>query len=165
MSDTGACSPLPHAAERVRRFLEVHGLAGAIVHFEESTKTAQAAADVMGCDLGQIAKSLVFVAAGQPVLAIVAGDRRGDSGAIARAAGADDARLADPATVTEATGYAVGAVSPFDLPADLPVLVDESLARFETVFPAAGTDASMIGLTLSQLLSITGGRLSAIGRQ
>lgn len=163
-AETAGVQATPQA-ERVRRFLEDHGLAKAIVHCEESTKTAQAAADAMGCDLGQIAKSLVFVADETPVLAIIAGDRRGDAAAIARAAGAAQARLAEAATVAEITGYAVGAVSPFDLPPELTVLVDESLARYAVVFPAAGTDSSMVGLTLEQLVRITGGRTCPIGSE
>ena len=153
------------SAARVRRFLEARGLADAIVHFEQSTKTAQMAADAMGCDLGQIAKSLVFVTDRGPVVALVAGDRRGDAEAIAREAGAGGARFADADAVRAATGYAIGAVSPFDLPADLLVLVDESLARFEVVYPAAGTPSSMVRMTFSQLLDTTGGRLAPVGSQ
>jgi Cys-tRNA(Pro) deacylase len=150
------------SARRVTAFLAAHGLADAIVHFERSTKTAQLAADAMGCELGQIAKSLVFVADGEPVLVLVAGDRRGDAVAIATAMGATRARLADAASVEAATGYAVGGVSPFDLPADLPVLIDRSLARYDTVYPAAGTPASMVGLTPGQLIEVTGGRLADV---
>ncbi len=69
--------------ERVRSFLEQNGLLDRLVEFEQSTKTAQMAADAMGCDLGQIVKSLVFVVDDRPVLALVAGDRRGDGDAIA----------------------------------------------------------------------------------
>lgn len=152
------------SAARVRAFLERHGLAEGIVHFEESTKTAQMAADAMGCELGQIVKSLVFVVDERPVVVLVAGDRRGDAAAIARELGGVDARFADAETVRQATGYAIGGVSPFDLPPDLPVLVDESLARFETVYPAGGTPSSMVRMTFGQLLDVTGGRLAQVAR-
>lgn len=152
------------SAARVRRFLEEHGLAGGIVEFEQSTKTAQLAADAMGCELGQIAKSLVFVAGGQPVLALVAGDRRGDAEAIAREVGAEEAHFADAETVRAATGYAIGGVSPFALPPELIVLIDSSLERFATVFPAAGTPSSMVRMTFRQLVEITSGRVSSISR-
>ncbi|MBW6468232.1 MAG: YbaK/EbsC family protein, partial [Coriobacteriia bacterium] len=82
------------SADRVRAYLAEHGLADEIVTFEQSTKTAQMAADAMGCELGQIVKSLVFIAGGTPVLALVAGDRRGDTQAIAELSGAADARFA-----------------------------------------------------------------------
>lgn len=151
------------SADRVRAFLEAHGLADGLVVFEQSTKTAQMAADAMGCELGQIVKSLVFVLDGsRPVLALVAGDRRGDAEAIAREMGAERAELADAETVRAATGYAIGGVCPFDLPADLPVLVDESLLRFEVVYPAGGTPDSMVRMSRDRLIELTGGRVSAI---
>ena len=158
-------TPKAGSAERVRAFLATHGLAEGIVHFEQSTKTAQMAADAMGCELGQIVKSLVFLVGDRAVVALVAGDRRGDVQAIAREAGGSDARFADADAVRAATGYAIGGVSPFDLPADLPVLVDDSLGRFEILFPAAGTPSSMVRVTFAQLIEVTGGRLARIGRE
>lgn len=152
------------SAARVREFLEAHGLADEIVTFEHSTKTAQMAADAMGCDLGQIVKSLVFVAGGTPLIALVAGDRRGDGAAIAGLLGADKASFADADTVRGATGYAIGGVSPFDLPGGLIVLADDSLERFETVYPAAGTPSSMVRIPLDRLLQITGARVARISQ-
>lgn len=151
------------SAARVRAALESLGLADDIVHFERSTKTALEAAEAAGCDLGQIVKSLVFVVDGRPVVALVAGDRRGDAGAIATAVGGADACLADAATVRSATGYAIGGVSPFDLPPGLPVLFDRSLLRFEDVYPAAGTPTSMVRISRASLLEITGARVAPIG--
>lgn len=150
------------SAERVRTYLESHDLADGIVTFEQSTKTAQMAADAMGCELGQIVKSLVFVVEGAPVLALVAGDRRGDTKAIAALLGGKKAAFADADTVRDATGYAIGGVSPFDLPAGLAVLVDDSLERFDTVYPAAGTPSSMVRMTRDQLLQVTAGRVARI---
>ncbi len=151
------------SADRVRAFLEAHGLADGLVVFEQSTKTAQMAADAMGCELGQIVKSLVFVIDGvRPVVALVAGDRRGDAEAIAREMGAARAELADAETVRAATGYAIGGVCPFDLPEDLPVLVDESLLRYEVVYPAGGTPDSMVRMSRERLVELTGGRVCAI---
>ncbi len=152
------------SAGRVLAFLESHGLSEGLVHFEQSTKTAQMAADAMGCELGQIVKSLVFVADGRPLLALVAGDRRGDGAAIATLMEAETAAFADAETVRSATGYAIGGVSPFALPEDLPIFIDESLARFETVYPAGGTPSSMVRMTLPQLLEVTGGQLCGIAR-
>jgi len=166
MTDTRAGSESTPAASlaRVTAFLARHGLAHEIVMFGQSTKTAQLAADAIGCELGQIAKSLVFVADGRPVVALVAGDRRGDGAAIARESGASKAKMADAETVREATGYEVGGVSPFDLPADLPVLVDDSLLRYQVVYPAAGTSSSIVRLSLDQLLALSGGRVARISQ-
>ncbi|MDO8880352.1 MAG: YbaK/EbsC family protein [Coriobacteriia bacterium] len=152
------------SAARVRAVLSAHGLEDDVVYFEQSTRTAQMAADAMGCELGQIVKSLVFVVDDRPILALVAGDRRGDARAIAREAGGAGARLADAETVRAATGYAIGGVSPFDLPDDLPVLVDDSLTRYGVVYPAAGTPASMVRMTFERLLEITRGRLAPVGQ-
>jgi Cys-tRNA(Pro) deacylase len=149
--------------ERVRSFLEERGLAGGLHEFEQSTKTAAMAAEAMGCELGQIVKSLVVVVDGEaPALALVAGDRRGDLEAIAAEVGGAVAKLADAETVRAVTGYAIGGVSPFDLPGSLTVLVDDSLGRFAVVYPAAGTPSSMVRLDLSMLLELCGGRVARI---
>ncbi|MEN6429917.1 MAG: YbaK/EbsC family protein [Coriobacteriales bacterium] len=150
------------SAERVRAFLEQHGLADALVCFEQSTKTAQLAAEAMGCELGQIVKSLVFVVNGKPVVALVAGDRRGDPAAIASLMGGRTAAFADAETVRQATGYAIGGVSPFGLPEGLPVYVDDSLGRFDVVYPAGGTPSSMVRLSFDRLLEVTGGIVARI---
>lgn len=152
------------SAERVRAYLASHGLADGLVHFEQSTKTAQMAADAMGCELGQIVKSLVFVVDGRAVLALVAGDRRGDTEALAALMGGTGAAFADAETVRAATGYAIGGVSPFDLPAGLAVYVDDSLTRFDVVYPAGGTPSSMVRMTFEQLMAASGGRLATVAR-
>ena len=150
--------------ERVRSYLEAHGLAEGLFEFEQSTKTAQQAADAMGCQLGQIVKSLVFVVGDKPVVALVAGDRRGDTDAIAALLGGGKAHFADAETVRRATGYAIGGVSPFDLPPDLPLFADSSLGRFETVYPAAGTPSSMVRMRLAELLELSGAHVADISQ-
>ena len=150
--------------QRVRQYLEARGLADGVFEFEQSTKTAQQAADAMGCELGQIVKSLVFVVDGTPVMALVAGDRRGDSAAIAQLLGGKKARFADAETVRSSTGYAIGGVSPFDLPASLTVLADSSLERFDAVFPSAGTPTSMVRLDRTVLLELSGARIEGISQ-
>lgn len=151
------------SAERVRSFLEDRGLADGVIEFEQSTKTAAMAAEAAGCELGQIVKSLVVVTdGGRTVLALVAGDRRGDLEAIAKHVGASRAKMADADTVRAATGYAIGGVSPFDLPDELTVLIDESLERYRTVYPAAGTPSSMVRLALADLLEVCAGTVARI---
>jgi prolyl-tRNA editing enzyme YbaK/EbsC (Cys-tRNA(Pro) deacylase) len=161
---TGSPPKRVRSADRVRTYLAEHGLADEIVTYEKSTKTAQMAADAMGCELGQIVKSLVFVAGDTPLVALVAGDRRGDATAIAELAGATSAHFADADTVRAATGFAIGGVCPFDLPPGLLVLADDSLARFDVVFPAAGTPSSMVRITLSHLLELTSARVARISQ-
>lgn len=149
--------------ERVRAFLEQHGLDQGLHEFEQSTKTAAMAAEAMGCELGQIVKSLVVVVDGSiPVLALVAGDCRGDLDAISAEVGGGAARMANADEVRAATGYAIGGVSPFDLPESLEVLIDDSLVRFATVFPAAGTPSSMVRMDFAQLVTVSRGRVARI---
>lgn len=151
--------------ERVRAFLEERGLADGILSFEDrSTKTCELAAEAVGCEVGQIVKSLVFVADARPVLALVAGDRRGDTEAIGRLLGASKVRFADADTVRAATGYAIGGVSPYDLPEDLIVLIDDSLGRFATLYTAAGTPASMVSIDRGVLFGLAGGRVARVSR-
>ncbi|MHB9002863.1 MAG: YbaK/EbsC family protein [Coriobacteriia bacterium] len=152
------------SARRVRSFLEARGLAEGHVHFDCSTETAAMAAEVLGCDLGQIVKSLVFVVDGTAVLALVAGDRRGNLPAIAAAADGSHASFADADMVIAATGYAVGGVSPFDLPENLAVLVDESLMRFDVLYTAGGTASSLVRIGRDDLMELTAGRIAAISR-
>lgn len=162
---TAAGARAAGSSERVRAFLSERGLAERIVEFDDrSTKTCELAAAAVGCELGQIVKSLVFVADDVPVLALVAGDRRGDAGAIAAEAGAATARFADAETVRAATGYAIGGVSPFDLPDGLLVLVDESLGRFDELWTAGGTPQSMVRLRRDELADVSGGRVARISR-
>ena len=150
------------SSERVRAYLRAHLISDQIIEFETPTNTAQQAADAVGCELGQIVKSLVFVVDDRPVLVLVAGDRRGDAEAIARIMRGSEAHFADAETVRAATGFAIGGVSPFALPEGLPVLVDDSLERFETVYPAAGTPASMVRMRRTDLLDLAGGRVARV---
>jgi len=166
MTDPDARSPRRAGSlERVRAFLAERGLEAGLLTFDDrSTKTCELAADAVGCEVGQIVKSLVFVADSRPVLALVAGDRRGDTAAIGALTSASAVRFADAETVRSVTGYAIGGVSPYDLPAGLTVLVDASLERFDTVYTAAGTPASMVRIDRAVLFGIVGGSVARISR-
>jgi prolyl-tRNA editing enzyme YbaK/EbsC (Cys-tRNA(Pro) deacylase) len=165
--DTFQARPLGRGSlARVRAFLEARDLADGLIAFDDrSTRTCELAAEAVGCEVGQIVKSLVFTADGTPVLALVAGDRRGDTAAIGELVGASSVRFADADTVRRATGYAIGGVSPYDLPDDLVVLVDDSLERYETVYTAAGTPSSMVRIEGRVLFELVGGRVARISRQ
>jgi prolyl-tRNA editing enzyme YbaK/EbsC (Cys-tRNA(Pro) deacylase) len=161
--------PAPHARgslARVRAYLDDHGLADGLIAFDDrSTKTCELAAAAVGCEVGQIVKSLVFTADGAPLLALVAGDRRGDTDAIGTLLTASSVRFADAETVRSATGYAIGGVSPYDLAGDLVVLIDESLMRFDVLYTAAGTPSSMVRVDRAVLFELVGGNVARISRQ
>ncbi len=149
---------------RVQAALDEMGLGINVVEFAASTATAPEAAAAAGCELGAIVKSLLFLIDNRPTLVLVAGDRMADSKKLAARfnVGKKRCKLADPETVRNVTGYEVGGVPPIGHRQKLPVLVDESLGRFETVWAAAGTHNAVFPIPYSQLLEITGGQVAAL---
>ncbi|NOZ70992.1 MAG: YbaK/EbsC family protein [Chloroflexi bacterium] len=128
-------------ALRVQEIGRDLGLEITVVEFSESTRTAPEAAHAVGCHVGQIVKSLVFVVAGKPVICLVSGDNRLDERKLARWAGVGRKKVkrANAETVRQATGFAIGGVAPFGYPHALPLLFDQDLLRYEVVWAAAGT--------------------------
>ena len=149
---------------RVRDALAALGHDVAILVVAGSTHTAEMAAAAAGCDLGQIVKTLVICVSGKPRLALVAGDRRLDDRLVAAhvGVGRKQVKLASAEQVLALTGYAVGGVSPFGLPAPLDVLVDEGLQRFETVWVAGGTPSAIFPIALADLVRHTKGTFVAV---
>lgn len=128
--------------------------------FPEGTKTAQDAARAIGCDVGQIVKSLVFVADGRPVLALTSGANRVDPVLLARLVGAEDARRADPEQARAATGFAVGGTPPFGHPEPLRAFLDPDLLAFEEVWAAAGTPDAVFRTTPEELQRSAGAQVA-----
>jgi Cys-tRNA(Pro) deacylase len=141
----------PEPVERVSSFLREAGAEARIEEFAEGTPTAVDAAAAVGCELGQIVKSMVLLCDGRPVVALVPGDRRGDTGKVARAAGSHSARIASPQEVERATGFAPGAVAPFALTSALTVFLDRTLLRHPIVWVGGGSPQHMVGLAPSEL--------------
>ncbi len=133
----------------------------------DSTHTAAEAAAAVGCEVGAIVKSLVFVAVHsddtrESVLALVCGDNRADLDALAAVLGASIEK-ADAKTVKEATGYSIGGVPPVGHPAPVRTVVDRDLLRFETVWSAAGSAYDVFPASPQQLVEWAGGGLADIG--
>ena len=137
--------------QRVSSYLRDAGADARIEEFEAGTPTAAEAAEAVGCGLDQIVKSLVLLCDGRPVVALVPGDRRGDLEKVARAAGAEAARVAKPDEVERATGFAPGAVAPFPLPGVETVLMERTLLRHSLVWVGAGSPSHMAGLAPIEL--------------
>ena len=135
-------------------YLQEAGAEVKVEEFPDGTPTAQAAARAVGCDLGQIVKSLVFDCDGRPVLALVPGDRRADSEKIARAAGCASARIAGPEEVRDATDFEPGAVAPFPLPQVDRVFVEQSLFSHKRVWIGAGSPSHLAVLAPSDLVRL-----------
>jgi prolyl-tRNA editing enzyme YbaK/EbsC (Cys-tRNA(Pro) deacylase) len=148
---------LPEPVERVSAFLRESGAEARIQEFPEGTHTAQDAADAVGCELGQIVKSLVFVC-DRTVVALIPGDRRGDADKIAAAVEASAVRVAKPQEVEDATGFAPGAVPPFPLPEDTVVLVDRALLRHPLVWAGAGSAQHVLGMAPAELARVARAR-------
>jgi prolyl-tRNA editing enzyme YbaK/EbsC (Cys-tRNA(Pro) deacylase) len=140
------------------------GLGIRVVEFPESTATAGQAAAAAGCQLGAIVKSLLFLVDGQPVLVLVAGDRKADARRIAArfGVGKKKVRLADAETVRNITSYDIGGVPPVGHPARLTTLIDDSLKRFTVVWAAAGTGNAVFPIPFSLLVQITSGEIISI---
>jgi prolyl-tRNA editing enzyme YbaK/EbsC (Cys-tRNA(Pro) deacylase) len=138
----------------IERFLEAARVLGHPVEvrrFPEGTKTAQDAARAVGCDVGQIVKSLVFVADERPVLALTSGANRVDTEALARLAGATAVRRATPEEARSATGFAVGGTPPFGHPRRVRTFLDRDLLAFEEIWAAAGTPDAVFRTTPHEL--------------
>jgi Cys-tRNA(Pro) deacylase len=145
---------LPAATQRLLESARTLGLALDIHHFPEGTKTAEAAAAAIGVHVGQIVKSLVFLADGQPVMALVSGANRLNTARLAVAAGAAKVARADADAVREATGYAVGGVPPFGHPHLLPVFIDPDLLQYDTVWAAGGTPMTVFPISPQRLQEV-----------
>jgi prolyl-tRNA editing enzyme YbaK/EbsC (Cys-tRNA(Pro) deacylase) len=148
----------PEAVERVSSYLREARAEARIEEFPEDTATAQDAAQAAGCELGQIVKSLVFECDGRPVVVLVPGDRRADSAKIARAAGAERAKIAGSEAVREATGFEPGAVCPFPLPRVQAVFVERTLLSQPVLWVGAGSDRHMAAVAPTELLRLSRGR-------
>lgn len=142
---------------RVRTLLEREGLT--VLNAAAPTRDSATAAAAVGCTVAEIAKSILLLVGGRPVLVVASGDVRVKSGLLKKAAGwSGQVRLPAPDEVLRHTGYPPGAVSPFLLPQRLPVLLDASLRRFPVIYPAAGDDSSSVGIAGDHLQRLCGGR-------
>jgi Cys-tRNA(Pro) deacylase len=151
-------SDWPEAVERVAAFLREERAEARLEEFEAGTPTAREAAAAVGCELGQIVKSVVVVCDDRPVVVLVPGDRRADTRKVAAAVGATKAKVAGPEEVEAATGFAPGAVAPFPLPAVEHIMIDRTLLGRELVWVGAGSTRHMAGLSPAELVRLTRAR-------
>jgi prolyl-tRNA editing enzyme YbaK/EbsC (Cys-tRNA(Pro) deacylase) len=143
----------------IDRFLEAARVLGHEVEvrrFPEGTRTAADAARALRCDIGQIVKSLVFLADGRSVLALTSGANRVDTAKLAELAGTAEARRANADEVRAATGYAIGGTPPFGHPRPLSAFIDQDLFDYEEIWAAAGTPDSVFRTTPEKLRAAAG---------
>jgi Cys-tRNA(Pro) deacylase len=123
--------------------------------FPEGTRTAVDAARAVGCEVGQIVKSLVFVAGGTPVVALISGANRLDERKLAAVVGEPVAK-ADAETARAATGYSIGGVPPFGHATEVPVFMDRDLLDHAVVWAAAGRPDSVFEIPPERLRDLSG---------
>jgi len=155
---------LPTSARRVADALAAAGITTTIVVLEHAVPTSAAAATAVGCDVGQIAKSLVFRLreSGRPLLVITSGANRVDEAKVGALVGEPIGR-ADADFVRSHTGFAIGGVAPLAHPAPLTTLIDEDLlVVWDAIWAAGGHPNTVFRLTPDELVRIAGGRIVAV---
>lgn len=150
-------------AQAVQNLLEKAGLACKVIEFAESTRTAQEAADRVGCSLGQIVKSLIFqgVVSGKPILVLTSGANRVDEAQLSQVAG-EAIRRADPDFVRLTTGFAIGGVPPLGHARPMETYLDEDLLQYPSLWAAGGAPSAVFELTPAQLQTLTGGTVRRV---
>ena len=147
------------SVERVKGFLEAAGVGVRVIEMEKTTRTAELAAQAIGCPVGAIVKSLVFLADGQAVLVLASGDRRVDTARVQELLDVEQVEIARADVVKELTGYAIGGVPPVGHDHPMPVLMDRNLYRFEIVWAAAGSPFAVFPIGPARLAAISQAKL------
>jgi prolyl-tRNA editing enzyme YbaK/EbsC (Cys-tRNA(Pro) deacylase) len=148
---------LPPSAQRVQQALRDAGSQARVIVLDVSTRTADDAAAAVGCDVGQIVKSLIFSdAQGAPVYVAVSGKNRLDEQVFAQQTYIQLKR-ATPDFVRQHTGYAIGGVAPFGHVSAMPHFIDATLLEYPTIWAAGGTPNTMVELTGAELVALTAG--------
>lgn len=149
----------PSARERFKAAAAELGLDIDVQRFPQGTRTAVEAAAAVGCELGQIVKSLVFECDGEPVLALTSGAKRVDTAALGRVLGGSIKR-ADANTVRDATGYAIGGTPPFGHTRPLRTVVDATLLEYDHLWAAAGTPETVFEISSADLVRVSSGTVA-----
>lgn len=138
------------AIEKVREYFKQYGMEDRILEMEQSSATVELAALAVGVEPARIAKTMSFKKGEETILVVTAGDRKIDNAKYKHYFGLK-AKMLTPDEVLERVGHAIGGVCPFAVPKEVQVYLDESMKRFETVYPACGSGNSAIGLTCEEL--------------
>ncbi|BAU26016.1 Cys-tRNA(Pro) deacylase [Aneurinibacillus soli] len=154
------------AIERVREFLKKHGATIEPIVYEEKMHTSEEAARVLGVEIGQIAKSILFRTNDDAYgLFVASGDIRIDSKKVKALIGGKKQKMASAEEVEEVTGFKPGAVCPFALQKEIPIYIDELLHRFDVVYTAAGIPESLLPISPQKLVKITQGSTVKLAKE
>jgi prolyl-tRNA editing enzyme YbaK/EbsC (Cys-tRNA(Pro) deacylase) len=148
---------------RIQEILNQHNLDIQVVEFKDTTRTAQEAATTIGCEVGQIAKTLIFKGktSHNPICVIASGKNRVDEKKIEQLVG-EKIEKPDADYVLQYTGFVIGGVPPLGYPLIIKPLIDEDLMTYAELWAAAGTPYSVFKITPQNLLVISGGQLANI---
>ena len=154
---------LSSSAAKVQEVLNAHGVACQVVEMKQTTRSAQQAAEAVGCRVGQIAKSLIFKGkqTHQPVLVIASGPNRVNEKKVSRII-CEPLAKADADFVRESTGFSIGGVPPVGHRKPLKTFIDEDLLKFKEIWAAAGTPNAVFKLTPEELKKITHGQVISV---
>ena len=156
---------MPRGENKVVEFLLAAGHEPAVRRFDQKTETAEDSAMMLGVEVARIVKSMVFSAQGEPLIALIPGNRRADMRAIARVFEVKKVRMADPKMVQEWTGFTVGTVPPVGHLQKIPVLMDEEVPQDGNIFPAAGENNNAFETTFEKLRKMTGAKVCKISKE
>jgi Cys-tRNA(Pro) deacylase len=149
----------------VRDALTARGVEHEIIHLPSSSRTAQLAAEALGVPVSSVVKSLVFMADGRPVLALVDGEATVDTDALTRELEAEEVTFARGREVRELTGYKPGAVPPVGLATGLPVVADPAVFAPDVVYCGGGTTQTMLRIRAADLRDLLDARVAPIGHR
>lgn len=154
---------IKNSAQRVQDVLHEHNLGIKVIEFKELTRTSQEAANTIGCEVGQIAKTLIFRGrtTGNPICIIASGKNRVDEKKIIQLLG-EEIEKPDAEYVLKHTSFSIGGVPPIGYELDIKPLIDEDLMAYEEIWAAAGTPNSVFRLSPNDLLKITQGKIAKI---
>lgn len=147
------------STQKVAQAAQTLGLTIEIKAFDQTTRTAQDAADTIGCELGQIVKSLCFSVNDAPIMALVSGINQLDERKLAALCGVGRKKVkrANADAAKAATGFSIGGVPPFGHSSPMTIYVDEDLLQYETVWAAAGTPFAVFAIAPDELVRGCGG--------
>ncbi len=154
---------LKHSSQRIQNLLQDYHLEVKVIEFKQLTRTSKETAELIGCEVGQIAKTLIFKGekTHQPICVIMSGKNRLDEMKIVEYLG-EGIEKPDADFITEHTKFAIGGVPPLGYPLDNQPLIDEDLMTYQEIWAAAGTPYAVFRITPNDLLKITRAQIVTI---
>lgn len=149
--------------KEVKSYMEENSINGEIIMFKaEQAKTSASAAEHLGCEVAQIAKSIVLKAE-NPILVILSGDMRVDLKKLSEVIG-EKAKLASPEYVSEEVGFIIGGVPPMGFDRPVRILIDKSIERFSEVFSSGGSRDSILKIDVNELKNVVKGEIVDVSK-